>query len=85
MEEEREVEIILKAVSPAHPIKMSLPSIIKACDLRKLVASERGLPTDRLKLVLWGKTLLYKKNDRDDGDDVLVFMNVIPFFSLALL
>ncbi|KAJ0968126.1 hypothetical protein J5N97_025043 [Dioscorea zingiberensis] len=72
IEEEREVEIILKAVGPARPVKISLPSVIKACDLRKLVASERGLPADRLKLVFRGKTLHDKKNDCDDGDDVLV-------------
>ncbi|KAJ0985376.1 hypothetical protein J5N97_003732 [Dioscorea zingiberensis] len=66
MEEEREVEIILKAV------RILLPSIIKACDLRKLVASKCALPADQLKLVLRGKTLHDKKNDRDDGDDVLV-------------
>ncbi|KAM0934541.1 putative SAYSvFN domain-containing protein [Dioscorea sansibarensis] len=72
IEEDREVEIILKAIGPGRPSKITLPSIIKACDLRRLVAGERGLPADRLKLVLRGRILHDKKNGREDGDDLLV-------------
>nr|CAD1820779.1 unnamed protein product [Ananas comosus var. bracteatus] len=69
------VEVVLRTIAPrAPPPSASPPSS------RRMVAAERGLPGERLKLVLRGKTLLDKKGDGiedvvvrlDDGDCLMV-------------
>nr|CAD1820789.1 unnamed protein product [Ananas comosus var. bracteatus] len=57
------VEVVLRTIGPARPTTLRLPSLISVRDLRRMVAAERGLPGERLKLVLRGKTLLDKKGD----------------------
>lgn len=76
--DERGVEITVKTIGPARPTTIRVSSAIKICDLRRLVAAERRLPADRLKLVLRGKTLHDKNGDEDarirleDGDSLIV-------------
>ncbi|OAY63980.1 uncharacterized protein LOC109728545 [Ananas comosus] len=74
------VEVVLRTIGPARPTTLRLPSLISVRDLRRMVAAERGLPGERLKLVLRGKTLLDRKGDGiedvvvrlDDGDCLMV-------------
>ncbi|XP_010941219.1 uncharacterized protein [Elaeis guineensis] len=76
--DQREVEITLKTIGPARPTSIRVSSPIEVCDLRRLVAAERRLPADRLKLVLRGKTLHDKNGNEDarirleDGDSLIV-------------
>ncbi|KAJ4952637.1 hypothetical protein NE237_029469 [Protea cynaroides] len=61
-----EVEIILKTIGPARPSRLRVPSHIKVLDLRDLIAKNRHLPIEQLKLILRGEILCDSKN----GDDV---------------
>ncbi|XP_073012324.1 uncharacterized protein [Typha latifolia] len=64
VEEERQVvEITIRSIGPTRPTTLRLRSPVSVGDLRRLVAAERRLPADRLKLVLRGKTLCDKKSD----------------------
>ncbi|PKA66269.1 hypothetical protein AXF42_Ash006966 [Apostasia shenzhenica] len=60
--DEAEVEITVKTVGPARPSRMRVPADLKVCDLKRLVASDRRLPVERLRLVLHGKTQHETKN-----------------------
>ncbi|KAJ4779109.1 Ubiquitin family protein [Rhynchospora pubera] len=66
-----EVVVTVRFVGPSRPASLSLPPVMKVGDLQKRIASERNLPSDRLKLVLHGKTLHDKKN-ADSVEDATV-------------
>lgn len=63
--EATDVEITVKAVGPVGPSRIRAPAYVTVSDLKTLVASDRRLPVERLKLVLHGKTL----QDRNNGED----------------
>uniref|UniRef100_A0A803LU50 Ubiquitin-like domain-containing protein n=1 Tax=Chenopodium quinoa TaxID=63459 RepID=A0A803LU50_CHEQI len=62
------VEILLKTIGPTRPSRLKLPPHIKARDLRKLVAENKNLQIESLKLIFRGNAL----HDSDDGDDVFI-------------
>ncbi|KAG7030195.1 hypothetical protein SDJN02_08542 [Cucurbita argyrosperma subsp. argyrosperma] len=68
---ENTIEITIRTIGPARPSRLLVPSPIKVCDLRKLVAERSQLPIGNLKLILRGKILDDCKND----DDVFVRLN----------
>ncbi|XP_023005519.1 uncharacterized protein LOC111498482 [Cucurbita maxima] len=68
---ENTIEITIRTIGPARPSRLLVPSRIKVCDLRKLVAERSQLPIGNLKLILRGKILDDSKND----DDVFVRLN----------
>ncbi|KAK8939262.1 hypothetical protein KSP39_PZI011312 [Platanthera zijinensis] len=78
--EATDVEITVKAVGPFCPSRIRVPAYVKVSDLKTLVASDRRLPVERLKLVLHGKTLQERKNGEDEdaivrlenGDSLMV-------------
>ncbi|KAK8970233.1 hypothetical protein KSP40_PGU018695 [Platanthera guangdongensis] len=78
--ETTDVEITVKAIGPFCPSRIRVPAYVKVSDLKTLVASDRRLPVERLKLVLHGKTLQERKNGEDEdaivrlenGDSLMV-------------
>ncbi|KAL8141789.1 hypothetical protein V2J09_014821 [Rumex salicifolius] len=67
-DEQEKVEILLKTIGPLRPSRLKLPSCLKVCNLRKLVAENGHLPTETLSLILRGNVL----NDKKDGEDIYV-------------
>ncbi|KAG6519269.1 hypothetical protein ZIOFF_022762 [Zingiber officinale] len=63
------VEVTVKTIGPARPTRLRVPSSIKVSDLRRIVAAERRLPAERLKLVLRGKTLQDKKEKEEEEEE----------------
>ncbi|KNA10761.1 hypothetical protein SOVF_141360 [Spinacia oleracea] len=62
------VEILLKTIGPSRPSRLKLPPQIKVRDLRKLVAVNKNLPIESLKLISRGSAL----HDSENGEDVRV-------------
>ncbi|XP_028754291.1 uncharacterized protein LOC114713785 [Neltuma alba] len=77
-------EIVLKTIGPARPSRLLVPSSIKVCDLRGLVASNGHLPIDNVSLILRGNVLCDMKNGEDvyiqlnDGDSLIVAVKPKP-------
>ncbi|RZC12012.1 hypothetical protein D0Y65_011996 [Glycine soja] len=65
------VEIVLKTIGPARPSRLLVPSSIKVCDLRRLIARNENLQIYNLSLILRGSALYDTKN----GDDVYIQLN----------
>lgn len=65
------VEIILRTIGPARPSRLRVPSPIKVCHLRKLIAENDHLPVENLRLILRGNVL----HDCQNGDDVYLQLN----------
>ncbi|KAI3901605.1 hypothetical protein MKW92_039957 [Papaver armeniacum] len=78
------VEIILKTIGPARPSRIQVPSIIKIHHLRSLIAENRRLPIEQLKLILRGQILHNTKHGEDvqlhlkEGDSLIVAVKPIP-------
>lgn len=78
------VEIILKTIGPARPSRIQVPSIIKVHHLRSLIAENRRLPIEQLKLILRGQILHNTKHGEDvqlhlkEGDSLIVAVKPIP-------
>ncbi|KAG6687782.1 hypothetical protein I3842_11G090000 [Carya illinoinensis] len=79
------VEVILRTVGPARPSHLRVPSTIKVCDLRRLIAGNDRLPIEHLRLILRGKVL--HDNDKNgnhvdlrlnDGDSLIVAVKPKP-------
>ncbi|XP_040988342.1 uncharacterized protein LOC121235953 [Juglans microcarpa x Juglans regia] len=79
------VEVILRTVGPARPSRLRVPSTIKVCDLRRLIAGNDRLPIDHLRLILRGNVL--HDNDENgnhvylrlnDGDSLIVAVKPKP-------
>ncbi|XP_068651224.1 uncharacterized protein [Aristolochia californica] len=66
-----EVDIIVRTIGPSRPSHLCVMSRIKVADLRKLIAEDKHLPLEKLKLVLKGKIL----RDQNNGDDVYLNLN----------
>lgn len=76
------VEITVKTIGPSPPSRLLLPSPIKVRDLRKLVAENRHLPIENLRLILRGN-VLHDSRDEDDirlnnGDSLIVAVKPKP-------
>lgn len=65
------VDIILRTIGPARPSRLRVPSPIKVCHLRKLIAENDHLPIENLRLILRGNVL----HDCQNGDDVYLQLN----------
>lgn len=65
------VDIVLRTIGPTRPSRLSVPSPIKVCDLRKSIAENNHLPVENLRLILQGNVL----HDRKKGDDVHLRLN----------
>ncbi|KAF3649575.1 putative protein ABCI7, chloroplastic-like [Capsicum annuum] len=70
-EEKKIVEIFLKIIGPSPPCRFNVPSSIKVHELRKMIAGNRNMPIENLKLVLRGNVL----HDSENGDDKVVQLN----------
>ncbi|KAH8513938.1 hypothetical protein H0E87_006975 [Populus deltoides] len=75
-------EITVKTIGPSPPSRLLLPSPIKVRDLRKLVAENRHLPIENLRLILRGN-VLHDSRDEDDirlnnGDSLIVAVKPKP-------
>lgn len=72
------VEIVVKTVGPARPTRLKVPCRIKVRDLRKLIADNKQLPFESLRLISQGSALHDSKNGEDvyiklaDGDSFIV-------------
>ncbi|XP_074558112.1 uncharacterized protein LOC141814013 [Curcuma longa] len=86
-EEQEMVEVTVKTIGPARPTRLRVPSSIKVSDLRRIVAAERRLPAERLKLVLRGKTLQDKKEKEEEerDEDVLIRLQDGDYLILAVV
>lgn len=66
------VDIVLRTVGPTRPSRLRVSSPVKVCDLRKLIAEDKNLPIEDLRLVLRGNVL----HDRGgNGEDVYLKLN----------
>jgi len=63
------VEIVLRTVGPARPSRIRVSSPIKVCDLRQLIAEDRNLPIENLRLILQGNVL---QDNSGNGEDVFL-------------
>nr|GMD94189.1 uncharacterized protein LOC109153148 [Ipomoea batatas] len=70
-EKKKMVEINLRIIGPSPPSRLVVPSSIKVHDLRKMIAKNRHLPIEALKLVLQGRVL----HDTQNGDDQTIQFN----------
>ncbi|KAK4349616.1 hypothetical protein RND71_032371 [Anisodus tanguticus] len=70
-EEKKMVEIYLKIIGPSPPCHLNVASSIKVHELRKMIAGNRHMPIENLRLVLRGNAL----HDSENGDDVAVQLN----------
>ncbi|XP_078178743.1 ubiquitin family protein isoform X2 [Carex rostrata] len=66
-----EVVVTVRFVGPYRPASLPLPPVMKVGELRRRIALSRDLPSDRLKLVLCGKTL-HDKQSVDSVEDATV-------------
>ncbi|KAF3330344.1 hypothetical protein FCM35_KLT03698 [Carex littledalei] len=66
-----EVVVTVRFVGPYRPASLPLPPVMKVGELRRRIALSRDLPSDRLKLVLRGKTL-HDKQSADSVEDATV-------------
>ncbi|CAI0470958.1 unnamed protein product [Linum tenue] len=57
------VEITLKTIGPSPSSRLHIPSPVTVRDLRKLIAEDKNLPVENLRVVLHGKMV------EDGGDD----------------
>uniref|UniRef100_M1BU11 Ubiquitin family protein n=1 Tax=Solanum tuberosum TaxID=4113 RepID=M1BU11_SOLTU len=71
IEEKKMVEIFLKIIGPSPPCRLNVPSSIKVHELRKMIAGNRHMPIENLRLVLRGNVL----HDSENGDDEVVQFN----------
>ncbi|KAG9452248.1 hypothetical protein H6P81_005152 [Aristolochia fimbriata] len=73
-----EVDIVVRTIGPSRPSHLRVASRIKVAELRKLLASDKRLPLEQLKLVLRGKILRDENNGADvyldlkEGDSLMV-------------
>ncbi|GAA0174187.1 hypothetical protein LIER_41676 [Lithospermum erythrorhizon] len=67
VENRKFVTIIIKTIGPSLPSRLSIPSPIQVCALRKLVAINGQLPSENLRLIWRGNVL----QDDDSGDELL--------------
>ncbi|KAJ7952659.1 Ubiquitin family protein [Quillaja saponaria] len=71
LENMNKVEIVLRTIGPTPPSLLLVPSPIKVCDLRRLIAANNHFPIDNLSLILRGNVL----SDIKNGDDVYMQLN----------
>ncbi|OAY24412.1 hypothetical protein MANES_17G013800v8 [Manihot esculenta] len=78
------VEITLKTIGPSPPSALFVPSPIKVCDLRKLIAENKHLPIENLRLIFCGNVLHDKRHEDDahlqlnNGDSLIVAVKPKP-------
>lgn len=65
------VEIFLKIIGPSPPCRLNVPSSVKVHELRKMIAGNRHMPIENLRLVLRGHVL----HDNENGDDIAIQLN----------
>ncbi|WCJ20669.1 ubiquitin family protein [Euphorbia peplus] len=75
------VEITLKTIGPSPQSRLLVPSPIKVRDLRKLIAENKHLPIDNLRLILRGTVL---HDNRDGEDDIQLQVNNDDVFLVAV-
>ncbi|KAJ3692572.1 hypothetical protein LUZ60_011667 [Juncus effusus] len=84
-DEEEQVLITVRSIGPSRPFSLSLPPSIKVGELRRRIGSSRNLPSDRLKLILRGKTLLDKKSDDEFEEESIVKLSHGDCLTVAVM